>query len=55
VEQAEKLSWVFLHSYTIFNSVICLGRAALSEILTMIWGGGGGGWLVCFGVVKFGA
>jgi hypothetical protein len=39
VEQGDKLSRVFLRSYTIFNFVISLGRAALSEILMLIWGG----------------
>jgi hypothetical protein len=40
VEQGEKLSRVLLRSYTILNFVISLGRAALGEILMLIWGGG---------------
>jgi hypothetical protein len=39
VEQGEKLSRVFLRSYTVLNFVISLGRAALGEILMFIWGG----------------
>jgi hypothetical protein len=38
VEQGEKLSRVLLRSYTILNVVISLGRAALGEILMLIWG-----------------
>jgi hypothetical protein len=38
VEQGEKLSRVLLRSYTILNFVISLGRAALGEILMLIWG-----------------
>jgi hypothetical protein len=41
VEQGEKLSRVLLRSYTILNFVTSLGRAALGEILMLIWGGGG--------------
>jgi hypothetical protein len=32
------LSRVLLHSYTIFNFDISLGRAAFGEILMLIWG-----------------
>jgi hypothetical protein len=39
VEQGEKLSRVLLRFYTILNFVISLGRAALGEILMLIWGG----------------
>jgi hypothetical protein len=35
VEQGEKLSRVLLRSYTIFNFVISLGRAALGEIFML--------------------
>jgi hypothetical protein len=38
VEQGEKLSRVLLRSYTILNFIISLGRAALGEILMLIWG-----------------
>jgi hypothetical protein len=38
VEQGEKLSGVLLRSYTILNFVISLGRAALGEVLMLIWG-----------------
>jgi hypothetical protein len=38
VEQGEKLSRVLLRSYTILNFVISFGRAALGEILMLIWG-----------------
>jgi hypothetical protein len=38
VEQGEKLSRVLLRSYTILNFNISLGRAALGEILMLIWG-----------------
>jgi hypothetical protein len=40
VSGARKLSRVLLRSYTILNFVISLGRAALGEILMLIWGGG---------------
>jgi hypothetical protein len=36
VEQGEKLSRVLLRSYTIFNFVISLGRAALGELIQII-------------------
>jgi hypothetical protein len=39
VEQGEKLSRVLLRSYTIFNFVISLGRAALGEISMLTLGG----------------
>jgi hypothetical protein len=38
VDQGEKLSRVLLRSYTILNFDISLGRAALGEILMLIWG-----------------
>jgi hypothetical protein len=39
VEQGEKLSRDLLRLYTILNFDISLGRAALDEILMLIWGG----------------
>jgi hypothetical protein len=38
MEQGEKLSRVLLRSYTVLNFVISLARAALGEILMLIWG-----------------
>jgi hypothetical protein len=41
VEQGEKLSRVLLRSCTILNFGISLGKAALGEVLMLVWGGGG--------------
>jgi hypothetical protein len=38
VEQGEKLSRVLLRSYTNLHIVLSLGRAALGEILMLLWG-----------------